>query len=53
MFQPVTNKDIQLVQQPINALVLGTLHVIISLSTYVPRHSDHQPLNGRQPENSP
>jgi hypothetical protein len=45
MVQLVTNKDIQLIQQLV-AIVPTTVHVTISLLTYVPKCSDHQPLDG-------
>jgi hypothetical protein len=53
MVQFVTNKDRQLVQKPIIALVPTTVHVTISLTIHIPKGFDHQPSNGGQPGDSP
>ncbi len=45
MVQLVISKDKQLV----TALVPTIIHVTTSLPTYVPRCSDDQPSDGRQP----
>jgi hypothetical protein len=49
----MTNKDKQLVQQPIIIPVPTTIHVTISLPTYIPKGSIHQPSDGREPRDSP
>jgi hypothetical protein len=47
------NKDKQPIQQLVIASMLTIVQVTTSLPTYVPKHFDHQPLNGRQPKDSP
>jgi hypothetical protein len=37
----MTNRNKQLVQQPITILVPTTIHVITSLPTYIPKGSIH------------
>jgi len=49
----MTNRDKQLVQQPITILVPTTIHVITSLPTYIPKGSIHQPQDGKEARNSP
>jgi hypothetical protein len=50
--QLVTNKDRQLVQEPITTLVSTNVQVITSLLTHIPKGSNHQPSNGTQPRDS-
>ncbi len=52
MVQLVINKDKQPIQQHVPTLMPTTIQVTTSLLTYVPKHSDHQPSNGRQPRDS-
>jgi hypothetical protein len=49
----MTNKDRQLVQQPMITSMLTIVQFTTSLPTYVPRCFDHQPSDGGQPGDSP
>jgi len=42
----MTIKDKQSIQQLVTTPMPITIHVIANLSTYVPKHFDHQPLDG-------
>jgi hypothetical protein len=43
--QPMTNKDKQPIQQPVITSMPTVIQVTANLPTYVPRYSDHQPLD--------
>jgi hypothetical protein len=45
----MTSKDRQPIQQLVIASMPTTIQDTTSLPTYVPKHSNHQPLNGGQP----
>jgi hypothetical protein len=49
----VTNKDRQPLQQPIIASLPTTIKVTTNLLTHIPKGSNHQPLDGGQPIDSP
>jgi hypothetical protein len=49
MVQLMTSKDKRPVQQPITILVPITVQITTSLLIHIPRGSNHQPPDGRQP----